>query len=66
MLANIGTPDRIVRIIVGLLLVVWFFFVPHGLWPWVGLIVGLVLLVTAAMNFCPLYRIFGISTRGKA
>ena len=66
MIANVGTPDRIVRIVIGVVLVVWFFFTAHGFWPWIGLIVGLILLATAAMNFCPIWRILGISTRKKS
>jgi len=65
MLANVGTADRIVRIVVGLLLVVWFFFGHGGLWPWAGLVVGLILIATAAINFCPIWWSLGISTRAK-
>ncbi len=64
MIANIGTPDRILRIVIGLALALWFFLDQGaGTWHWLKLIVGLVLIGTAAINFCPIYRILGISTK---
>ena len=57
---NINTPDRIIRVVLGLLLVV-LFFVIDGPWRWIGL-AGLVLLATAAMSWCPIYAMLGIST----
>jgi hypothetical protein len=62
--ANIGTPDRIVRIIAGLALLVWFFMDQSGgTLHWLKAIVGVVALATAALNFCPLYRVLGLSTK---
>lgn len=62
--ANIGTPDRIIRIILGLALIVWFFLDNGGgALHWLKGIVGVVMLATAALNFCPLYRILGMSTK---
>jgi len=60
---NIGTPDKIIRIILGIALLILFFVLDGGI-RYIGLL-GIVLIVTAFMNFCPLYPIFGISTRGK-
>lgn len=61
---NVGTVDQYVRIVMGLMLVAFAF--QDGLsiqgWHWAGLI-GLVLLATAFLNRCPLYRVLGISTR---
>lgn len=57
---NIGSVDRIVRLILGVaigLLGVIFR-------TWWGL-VGLVLIATAAIEVCPLYLPFGLSTRKK-
>jgi hypothetical protein len=54
---NIGTADRAIRVIVGLVII--------GLGilgrSWWGLI-GLLPLLTAAVRFCPAYVPFGIST----
>lgn len=66
MIANIGTPDRILRIVIGLALGVWFFMDQGaGTWHWLKLIVAVVLIGTAAINFCPIYSIFGLSTKTK-
>lgn len=55
---NAGNVDRIVRILVGLALISLVFVGPRT--PW-GL-VGLVLVGTGLLGFCPLYRVFGIAT----
>ena len=61
---NVGTLDQYVRIVVGLALVAYA--LQDGLsiqgWHWAGLI-GLVPLATAFFKSCPLYTIFGYSTR---
>ena len=59
---NVGSADRAIRIIAGLLLVSLFFVLEGGT-RWLGLI-GVVLIGTALINFCPLYRILGMSTSG--
>lgn len=58
--ANVGTTDRIIRIILGLALLSLFFILDSGL-KYIGL-VGIVLLITAFIKFCPLYTLFGITT----
>lgn len=57
---NEGIVDRGLRIILGLFLLA---LVVAGPKTWLGLI-GLVPLVTGFVGFCPIYRVFGISTRG--
>jgi hypothetical protein len=57
---NVGTADRIVRVIVGLVLLS-LVFILEGNARWLGLI-GLVPLATAAFGWCPAYLPFGIST----
>lgn len=64
---NVGTPDRIARLIIGVLLVIapfvtgWAMFA-NPVWTWVFVIVGLVLAVTGVVRFCPAYAIFNLST----
>ncbi len=59
---NIGTVDRVIRVIVGLLALGGIFLV-SATWLKVVLgIVGIVMLFTAATGFCGLYTLFGIST----
>jgi len=63
MVRNEGNLDRILRALVGaLLLVAWIAGWTTGTLALVLGIVGVVLVATAAVGFCPLYRLFGIST----
>ncbi|MGL4312045.1 MAG: YgaP family membrane protein [Paracoccaceae bacterium] len=59
---NVGGIDRILRIVVGLALLVWFFVDQGtGFWHWAKLI-GVVPLLTGLVSSCPLYSILGLST----
>ena len=58
---NMGIADRIIRIIVGLFLISLIFWGPKTYW---GLI-GVILVLTAFVGFCPLYVPFKLSTRKK-
>lgn len=55
---NMGTADRWIRIVVGLFLISLNFWGPKTAWGWIGLVP----LLTALVNFCPLYTILKIST----
>ena len=55
---NVGKTDRIIRAVAGVLIGVAGIYY-HSWWG----IVGAMLVVTAAINFCPLYLPLGISTR---
>ena len=63
MTQNIGTIDRTLRLVVGVLLIA--FAIPIGFpatgWNWVGWI-GIIPLVTGLFATCPLYTVFGLST----
>lgn len=63
MKANVGNVDRVIRVILGLVLLSLFFILDGGL-KYIGLL-GLVLLLTAIIKFCPLYPIFKYNTNGK-
>lgn len=54
---NVGTTDRILRVIVGILILGLGYF--YG--SWLGLI-GIVPILTGIVRFCPAYLPFGIST----
>ncbi|PIV80056.1 MAG: DUF2892 domain-containing protein [Rhodobacteraceae bacterium CG17_big_fil_post_rev_8_21_14_2_50_63_15] len=67
MTANIGSIDRIIRIVLGIVLLALAFggvsaVFAAGAPKWIAAIAGIVLIATAGMRFCPLYRIFGIRT----
>lgn len=63
MVRNEGTVDRIIRAIIGVVALVAAVAVGVGTVGGIVLLVlGGVLVVTAAVGFCPLYRVFGINT----
>lgn len=58
MKCNVGGIDRILRIVVGLVLVILAATGTVGWWGWLGLIpIG-----TGLLRFCPLYPLLGISS----
>ncbi|MDR3667276.1 MAG: DUF2892 domain-containing protein [Ignavibacteriaceae bacterium] len=57
---NVGSADRNIRLILGTLIIV----AGVALQSWWGLI-GIVPLLTAGLNFCPLYAVLGMSTTKK-
>lgn len=61
MQANVGSTDRIIRIVLGLVLVALFFVVAAP-WKYVALVAGLVAIATGLFRFCGLYRLLGINT----
>ena len=56
---NIGKTDKIIRIILGIAILSQTVVGFGSLW---GLI-GLVLIITAVVDFCPAYTLLGINTR---
>jgi len=62
--SNVGSVDKVIRLVAGVALAGWGF-LGAGLSTTVGLIaliVGVVLIATGLLNFCPLFRILGISS----
>lgn len=59
--ANVGSIDRIIRIVAGLVLLAGFFFLGGTLGIILG-VLGLVFLVTGLIGWCPLYQLFHLST----
>lgn len=55
---NIGTVERIVRIVAGLAILSLAFVGPKSPWAYLGLIP----LATGIVGWCALYSLFGIST----
>ena len=60
MAANVGGIDRMLRIVVGIVLVS-LFFVLEGNARYLGLL-GLVMLGTGIFSFCPAYTLLGVNT----
>jgi hypothetical protein len=61
MTTNIGSADRVIRIVIGLALLS-LLALAEGKARWWGL-VGLLPLLTAFVGNCPLYGLLGVSTR---
>lgn len=62
---NMGTADRAIRAIAGVvLLALYFMGTAAGMWGWVALVAGIVLLATAVLGWCPPYTLLGINTCG--
>ena len=64
MTTNIGTVDRVLRILVGLALIAWALGYVPGVYPSVWGWIGLVPLATALVGWCPVYRLLGVDTCG--
>ena len=59
---NVGSIDRILRIVVGVALLAGFFLNSSNS-PWTYLyLVGIVPLATGLMSTCPLYSLIGLNT----
>jgi len=59
MKANVGKADKVIRIILGAVVIA------AGViyQSWLG-IIGIVPILTALINFCPLYSVLGVNTCG--
>ncbi len=55
---NMGTMDRAIRAVVGIVLIALAFVGPQTAWGWIGLIP----LATAAVGVCPAYMPLGMNT----
>lgn len=59
---NVGSADRIARIVVGVGLIAFALLGPADItWKWIGWI-GVVPLLTAFLKWCPAYTLFGVNT----
>ena len=62
---NVGSIDRAIRAVVGIvLLAVYFLGAVQGTLGIVALVAGIVMLGTAAIGWCPPYSLLGINTCG--
>ena len=66
---NVGSLDRTLRFVLGVFLLVApflpmfaAFFAAWGPWKFAVVVVGVVMIGTAALRFCPLYTLLGIRT----
>lgn len=60
---NIGSADRIIRIVIGVALIAAYFMIPSMPFGIVALIAGVIAIGTAVINSCLLYTILGLSSK---
>ncbi len=58
MKVNVGTLDRILRVVAGITLISLAATGTVGVWGWIGVVP----LVTGLFKFCPAYTLLGVST----
>ncbi len=60
---NESALDRVIRLVIGIGLGILVFTSLTGVWQIIAAVVAAVMLLTAAVGFCPLYALFRISTK---
>ncbi len=55
---NVGTIDRVLRAVVGLVLITLAATGTVGVWGWIGVVP----LLTSIFSFCPAYALLGMNT----
>jgi hypothetical protein len=66
MKANMGSIDRVVRIVAALIIAALYFtHIINGTVAIILLVIAAVFILTSFISFCPLYLPFGISTKKK-
>jgi uncharacterized membrane protein YfcA len=58
MKANVGSADRIIRIVIGIALIAGAVSGQIGVWGWIGIVP----LATGIFRFCPAYCLLGTNT----
>jgi hypothetical protein len=63
---NVGSIDRMIRLILALVIVILFLSnIIQGTWGIVLLVLAGIFVLTSLFSFCPLYVLFGMSTCSK-
>jgi len=65
-MTNVGSFDRILRFVVGIVLISLLYFIGQSFWVWVGAAVGAVLIATALIRFCPIFWVLGLRSNKAA
>ena len=56
--ANVGGTDRVLRVVVGVVLIALAATGTVGVWGWIGVVP----LLTGLIHWCPLYPLFGFNS----
>ncbi|TYA92155.1 YgaP family membrane protein [Seonamhaeicola marinus] len=60
---NMGNTDKAVRVLIAIAVALLYYFnIIEGTLAYVLMAVAIIFLVTSLINFCPLYKIFGINS----
>jgi hypothetical protein len=63
MKTNMGTWDRLIRVIIALVAAALVYYdVVEGVYSYILLAITAIFLLTSLVGFCPLYGIFGLNT----
>ena len=63
---NVGMPDRIIRIVIGIILLAAFALkMIAAPWSYLVALIGIIALVTGAVGTCALYSVLGMNTAEK-
>ncbi len=66
MKANMGTADKVIRILVAVVIAALYFMgIITGTLAIILMVLAVVFVATSFLSFCPLYLPFGISTKKK-
>ncbi|MFL9710082.1 DUF2892 domain-containing protein [Methylobacillus sp. Pita1] len=55
---NVGSVDRVLRVVVGVALIVWATLFQGPAWAYIGVLS----LLTGLLRWCPAYTLFGLNT----
>lgn len=55
---NVGKTDKVIRLVIGIAMIVVGYYLGSWLWG----IGGLIIFITGIVDWCLIYKIFGIST----
>ena len=58
MKTNVGSIDRVARVLIGLLLITLAAMGAIGMWGWIGIVP----VITGALGWCPAYTLLGFNT----
>jgi hypothetical protein len=62
---NVGTADRIIRIILGIIIIFLGWYWLHGILKGIVYLIGLILIVTGILGTCLCYSLLGKNTSAK-
>lgn len=55
---NIGSIDKVLRVLVGLVLIALVFVGPQTVWGWIGV----PFILIALFGWCPIYKVIGVNS----